>query len=69
MTLTIAARWRVTFAVQSLARVSLPPRAAAPPRVPDYAAYAAALRTRDELASERFRWETELYLSTMRRMY
>lgn len=66
MTLTIAARWRVTFAMQSLARVSLPPRTAAPARVPDVAA---ARRLQDELASERFRWETELYLSTMRRMY
>lgn len=66
-TLTIADRWRVTFGVQSLARVSLPPSAAVPTpqRAPDRAAQ---LRAREEVARDRERWETELFLSAMRRM-
>ncbi len=66
MTVTIAARWRVTLGVQSLARVSLPPRPATPICVPDLAVMR---RVRAELADERARWETEMYFSTIQRMY
>lgn len=66
MTLTIAARWRVTFGIQSRARMSLPRRAATPTHVPDLAA---ARRVRAELADDRARWEAEMYLSTIRRMF
>jgi hypothetical protein len=70
MTMTIAARWRVTFRVQSLARVTYPvvPRATTKPRTPDLLAIAAANRLHDEMESERQRWRDEATL-TFRRMF
>lgn len=71
MTMTIAARWRVTFRVQSLARVTYPVVPAAvttKPRTPDLHAIAAANRLHDEMETERQRWRDEATL-TFRRMF
>jgi hypothetical protein len=70
MTMTIAARWRVTLRVQSLARVTYPvaPTATTKPRTPDLLAIAAASRLHDELETERQRWRDEATL-TFRRMF
>lgn len=68
MTLTIAARWRVTLRVQSLARVTFPP--AAPPARPkrDLVAIAEAARFHEEMEDLRQQWATEAMLS-FRRMF
>jgi hypothetical protein len=70
MTMTIAARWRVTFRVQSLARVTYPtaPAAKRAARTTDLLAIAAANRLHDEMESERQRWRDEAIL-TFRRMF
>ncbi len=71
MTLTIAERWRVTFRVQSLARVTYP---VAPATVatkaskPDLLAIAAANRLHEEMETMRQRWRDEAAL-TFRRMF
>ncbi|MHB8646410.1 MAG: hypothetical protein ACYDAR_11545 [Thermomicrobiales bacterium] len=68
MTLTIAARWRLTFRVQSLARVTMPATTPiAAPKRPDLLAIAQARRLHDELEMERFRWEANA-LTSFRRM-
>ncbi len=60
MTLTIATRWRVTFRVQSLARVTMPPAAVmAAPKGPNLLAIAQARQMHDEMEAQRFRWEKE----------
>ncbi|MGI8691245.1 MAG: hypothetical protein ACR2M3_21910 [Thermomicrobiales bacterium] len=67
MTLTIATRWRVTFRVQSLARVTMPPAAVvAAPKRPNLLAIAQARRLHEELAAQRFDWEKEAMLSCRR---
>ena len=71
MTMTFAARWRVTFRVQSLARVSYPTKAAAPkktPRTPDLLAIAAANQLHTEMETMRQQWRDEANL-TFRRMF
>ncbi|GEM_PF-4672230 len=67
MTLTIAARWRVTFRVQSLARVTMPRTIPAPKR-PDLLAIAQAQRLHEELEEERLHWETNA-LTSFRRVF
>ncbi len=67
MTVTIAARWRVTFRVQSLARVTMPPAPPAPTVNPDLHQLAEARRLHAELEEERHHWETNA-LFTIRRM-
>ena len=71
MTLTIADRWFVTVRVQSLARVTMPPKAVAAPeaRKPDGNEMAQIERVRHDLAAERARWETEAYFCGSRRMF
>ena len=70
MTLTIADRWSVTFRVQSLARVMMPPQAAAPvAHEPDTAEIANMRRVQADLAVERARWEQEAYFCGTRRMF
>jgi hypothetical protein len=70
MTLTIADRWSVTFRVQSLARVMMPPQTAAPAaHEPDTAGIAEMQRVRADLAADRERWETEAYFCGTRRMF
>ncbi len=67
MTLTIAARWRVTFRVQSLARVTMP--AARPVRTtrqPDLLAIAQARQLHEELEEMRIGWEMQALLSSRR---
>ncbi len=60
MTLTIATRWRVTFRVQSLARVTMPPAAVvAAPKRSDLLAIAQARQMHDEMEVRRFGWEKE----------
>lgn len=63
MTLTVAARWRVTFRVQSLARVTYP---AAPittartkARTPDLLAIAEAHKLHEEMETMRQEWRNE----------
>ncbi len=69
MTLTIAARWRVTFRVQSLARVMMPPAApSSAPKRPDLLAIMQARQLHDALEAERFNWEARSMMS-YRRMY
>lgn len=72
MTLTVAARWRVTFRVQSLARVTYPaiPTAVVAPksRTPDLLAIAQANRLHDEMETMREQWRHEALL-TFRRMF
>jgi hypothetical protein len=69
MTLTIAARWRVTLRVQSLARVTFPSAAPKPARAKrDIAAMMEAQRFHIEMEEERRRWATEAML-TFPRMY
>jgi len=64
MTLTIAARWRVTLRVQSLARVTFPPAAPKPARTkPDLVAIAEAQRFHGEMEELRDKWATEAMLS------
>lgn len=68
MTVTIAARWRVIFRVQSLARVTMPPPAATPaPGRPDLLALVQAQRLREALEAERLVWEARV-LTSARRM-
>ncbi len=71
MTLTIAARWRVTFRVQSLARVTMPPPPPAPARAPavkpELHQLAEARRLHAELEEERHNWEMNA-LFALRRM-
>lgn len=66
MTLTVAARWRVTFRVQSLARVTYPaaPTTAArtKPRTPDLLAIAEANRLHEEMETMRQQWRDEANL-------
>lgn len=70
MTLTIADRWSVTFRVQSLARVTMPPKSAAPvAHEPDTAEIAEMQRVQADLAAERARWETEAFYCGTRRMF
>jgi len=60
MTLTIATRWRVTFRVQSLARVTMPPAAVvAAPKRPNLLAIAEARQMHEEMEMQRFGWEKE----------
>ncbi len=60
MTLTIATRWRVTFRVQSLARVKMPPAAViSAPKRPDLLAIAQARQMHDEMEARQFQWEKE----------
>jgi len=69
MTLTIAARWRVTFRVQSLARVTMPVKAPTPARTkkgPDLLAIAAARRMRDEQEARQIHWQTDTLISARR---
>jgi hypothetical protein len=67
MTLTIATRWRVTFRVQSLARVTMPPTVAVPaPKRPDLLAIAHARQMHDEMEARRFQWEKEAMISCRR---
>jgi len=72
MNLTIAARWRVTFRVQSLARVTYPPAPAIAVRSkvknPDLLAIAEANRLHEEMETLRQRWHDEA-LMTFRRMF
>lgn len=71
MTLTIATRWRVTFRVQSLARVTYPaalPATSAKPGEPDLVAIAQANRLHDEMETMREQWRNEALL-TFRRMF
>jgi hypothetical protein len=74
MTLTIAARWRVTFRVQSLARVTYPvmpaamPKSKPKPRTPDLVAIAEANRLHEELETMRQHWQDEAAL-TFRRVF
>jgi len=71
MTMTIAARWRVTFRVQSLARVTYPTAPTAAKRAsrqPDLLAIAAANRLHEDLEAERQQWRDEATL-TFRRMF
>jgi hypothetical protein len=72
MTLTIADRWSVTFRVQSLARVTMPPRPVAAPvarHTPDANEVVQMERVQHDLAAERARWETEAYFCGSRRMF
>ncbi len=70
MTVTIAARWRVTLRVQSLARVTMPPPPPAPARThtvkPDLHRLADARRLHAELEEERHHWETNALFSIRR---
>jgi hypothetical protein len=69
MSLTIAARWCVTFRVQSLARVTMP--AARPVRTtrqPNLLAIAHARQLHEELEEMRTNWEMQALLSS-RRMF
>ena len=69
MTLTIATRWRVTFRVQSLARVTMPP--VVPMSVPqqlDLLAIAQARRLHQEMEAQRFAWEKEAMIGFRRMM-
>ncbi|MGI8855328.1 MAG: hypothetical protein ACR2JW_06230 [Thermomicrobiales bacterium] len=71
MTLTIAERWRVTFRVQSLARVTYPAVPAAvttKAKAPDLLAIAAANRLHEEMETMRQHWRDEAAL-TFRRMF
>ena len=71
MTLTIAARWCVTFRVQSLARVTMPVNTPAPARKakgPDLLAIAEARRMRDEHEMRQIHWQTDTLLSARRMM-
>lgn len=69
MTLTIATRWRVTFRVQSLARVTMPPATAVPaPKRPDLLAIAQARQMHEEMEARQFQWEKDAMLSC-RRMF
>jgi hypothetical protein len=69
MTLTIATRWRVTFRVQSLARVTMPPTVSvSAPKRPDLLAIAQARQMRNETEQRRYHWEKEAMLSC-RRMF
>lgn len=67
MTVTIATRWRVTFRVQSLARVTMPRTTPAPKR-PDALAIAQAQQLHAAMEVERFAWEKEAMMC-FRRMY
>jgi hypothetical protein len=68
MTLTIAARWRVTLKVQSLARVTFPAATPKPARAkPDLVAIVEAQRFHAEMEELRHKWATEAMLSL--RMY
>ena len=67
MTLTIATRWRVTFRVQSLARVTMPHTAPAPQRS-EALAVAQARQLHAELEAQRFAWEKEAMFCS-RRMF
>jgi hypothetical protein len=70
MTLTIADRWSVTLRVQSLARVTMPPKAPVPAsREPDAAAIAEMQQVQAELALDRARWEAEAFFCGTRRMF
>jgi hypothetical protein len=68
MTLTIAARWRVTFRVQSLARMTMPAIPPRAPRQPDLLAIAQAERLHNEMETMRDEWRCEALLS-FRRMF
>jgi hypothetical protein len=69
MTLTIADRWSVTLRVHSLARVTLPPKAATPAtHALDTAAMAARQQVHADLAAERAKWEAEAFFCGSRRM-
>ena len=69
MTLTIATRWRVTFRVQSLARVTMPPIVSTPaPKGPNLLAVADARRLHEEKEARHFAWEKEAMMSC-RRMF
>ncbi len=69
MTLTIATRWRVTFRVQSLARVTMPPATVvSAPKRPDLLAIAQARQMHDEREARHFRWEKEAMMC-YRRMF
>ncbi len=71
MTLTIAARWCVTFRVQSLVRVTMPVTAPTPMRTkkgPDLLAIADARRMRDEREARQIRWQADALMSA-RRMF
>ncbi len=69
MTLTIATRWRVTFRVQSLARVTMPtPAPVSAPKRPDLLAIMQARQLHEELEARRSHWEKEAML-ICRRMF
>ena len=71
MTLTIADRWSVTFGVQSLARVTMPPQPAAPvaPAADAAVTMVEKQRLQSAIAADRVRWETEAYFCGARRMF
>jgi hypothetical protein len=69
--MTIAARWRVTLRVQSLARVTYPIKPVAAkktPRTPDLLAIAEANHLHTEMEALRQQWQDEAML-TFRRMF
>lgn len=69
MTVTIASRWRVSFRVYSLARVSMPvtaPRVTRKDNGPDLLALVQAQQLKQEMAAMRHRWETDALLSAQR---
>ena len=71
MTMTIAARWRVTFRVQSLARVTYPIKPVAAKksrRTPDLLAIAEANQLHAEMEAMRQNWRDEAML-TFRRVF
>ncbi len=69
MTLTIAARWCVTFRVQSLARVTMPATAPTTVRTrkgPDLLAIVESRRMRDEQEMRQIRWQADTLMSARR---
>lgn len=69
MTLTIATRWRVTFRVQSLARVTMPATLpASAPTGPNLLAIAEARHLHAEMEAQRFAWEKEAMIGFRRMM-
>lgn len=66
MTLTVAARWRVTLRVQSLARVTFPPAAPPARTKPDLVAIAEAERFHREMEELRHKWATDAMLTLPR---
>ncbi len=68
MTLTIAARWRVSFKVQSLARVTMPTTKPTTKPSVDLLRLLQARNLREEMETMRYNWEKEALLS-FRRMF